>query len=296
MNTEKHTPIESEKTQIRLSAALQLPVILCHKDEPPHKGEIKHMSICELREFFSYVRSFFDFYVQDAENGAPVRICSCYSDAPTPEKETYYLPVRTQHGEPAPHVEADSPAAKYVLHADTLIQHPQREDWLPIPAITESSPIPFGTGQLVMQKSPACTQKFRQPAWRFPRIALPNTCKLTFESPCTLHFIVASGQAEEYSLLLRGQNEPVPQHAPAPKGKALHQKTKHRRKKRKALPHLPLQRRDITPSRPITWEEKQEYLYELFLTGDSPASIFDDYLDAREYPTLAKLVNYTPQH
>ncbi|MBQ4635679.1 MAG: hypothetical protein IJB64_04510 [Akkermansia sp.] len=296
MNTENHTPTEPEKMQIRLSSKLHMPIILCPKDEPPHKGELKHMSIYELREFFKHVRSFFDFYVQDAENGAPVRILSCYYEAPNPEKETYYLPVRMQHGEPAPHVEADSPVAQYVLHADTLIQHPHREEWLPVSAITEESPIPFGAGQLVMQKSPACTQKFRQPLWRFPRIPLPYTCMLTFERHCTLHLIVASGQAEEYSLLLRGQNDPAPQHAPAPQGKTLHQKTKRFRKKSKALPHLPLPNSYQPPSSPCTWEEKQEYLYELFQTGDSPACIFDDYLDAHEYPTLAKLVNYPTQH
>lgn len=296
MNTENHTPTEPEKMQIRLSAALQLPVILCPKDEPPHKGELKHMSICELQEFFKHVRSFFDFYVQNAENGAPVRILSCCYEAPNPEQETYYLPLRMQHGEPAPHVEADAPAAKYVLHADTRIQHPQREEWLPVSAITEESPIPFGTGQLVMQKSPACTQKFRQPVWRFPRIPLPYTCKLTFERHCTLHLLVGKEPAERFSLLVRGQNEPEPQHSPAPQGKALHQKTKRLRKKSKALPRLPLQRREITPNRPMTWEEKQELLYELFLNGDSPVCIFGNYLDAHEYPTLAKLVNYTPQH
>ena len=102
MNTENHTPTEPEKMQIRLSSKLHMPIILCPKDEPPHKGELKHMSIYELREFFKHVRSFFDFHVQDAENGAPVRILSCYYEAPNPEKETYYLPVRMQHGERPP--------------------------------------------------------------------------------------------------------------------------------------------------------------------------------------------------
>lgn len=298
MNTENHTPTEPEKMQIRLSIELHMPIILCPKDEPPHKGELKHMSIYELREFFRHVRSFIDFYVQDAENGAPVRILSCYYEATNPEKETYYLPVRMQHGEPLPHVEADSPAAQYVLHADTLILHPHREEWLPVSAITEESPIPFGAGQLVMQKSPACTQKFRQPVWRFPRIPLPNTCLLTFELHCTLHFLVASGQAEQYSLLLRGHSVPPPQPAPEPnkKKKEIFKKTKRLKKKRKALPHLPLPRREIISGRPWTWEEKQEYLYKLFLTGDSPACLFYDSLNASTCPSLAKLVNYPAQH
>ncbi len=298
MNTENNTPTEPEKMQIRLSSDLHLPIILCPKDEPPHKGELKHMSIYELREFFKHVRSFFDLYVQDAENGAPVRICSCYYEDPNPEKETYYLPVRKQHSEPAPQVEADSPAAKYVLHADTLIQHPHSEEWLPLSAITEEAPIPFGAGQLVMQKSPACTQKFRQPVWRFPRIPLPNTCLLTFERHCTLHLVVASGQAEQYSLLLRGHSVPPPELPPEPgkKKKEQYKKTKRLKKKRKALPHLPLPNSCQPPSSPCTWEEKQEYLYELFLTGDSPVCIFYDSLDARTCPTLAKLVNYPTQH
>lgn len=298
MNTENHPPSEPEKMQIRLSSKLHMPIILCPKDEPPHKGELKHMSIYELREFFKHVRSFFDFYVQDAENGAPVRILSCYYEVPNPEKETYYLPVRMQHGESAPHVEADSPVAQYVLHADTLIQHPHREEWLPVSAITEESPIPFGAGQLVMQKSPACTQKFRQPLWRFPRIPLPNTCLLTFERHCTLHLLVGKEPAERFSLLLRGHSVPPPQPAPEPnkKKKEIFRKTKRLKKKSKALPHLPLQRREIPPSPHMTWEEKQEYLYELFLTGDSPACIFNDYLDAHLCPTLAKLVNYPTQH
>lgn len=298
MNTETHTPIEPEKMQIRLSIELHMPIILCPKYEPPHKGELKHMSIYELREFFRHVRSFFDLYVQDAENGAPVRICSCYYEDPNPEKETYYLPVRKQHSEPAPQVEADSPAAKYVLHADTLIQHPHSEEWLPLSAITEESPIPFGAGQLVMQKSPACTQKFRQPVWSFPRIPLPYTCLLTFERHCTLHLVVASGQAEQYSLLLRGHSVPPPELPPEPgkKKKEQYKKTKRLKKKRKALPHLPLPNSCQPPSSPCTWEEKQEYLYELFLTGDSPVCIFYDSLDARTCPTLAKLVNYPTQH
>ena len=303
MNTDTNTlsPL-TEKMQVLLSAALHLPVILCPKDEPPHKGELKHMSIYELREFFRHVRNFFDLYVQDAESGAPVKLNSVYNKFPTPEDEIYYFPVRKCSGEAAPYAGADSPAAAYVLHGDTLIQHPHSQEWLPLADISESATFPFGEGQLVMQPSPACTQKLCNKKGSSPHPDLPDICKLTFARHCTLHLVVGQGQAEPYSLLVRGQSVPPPEPAPEPqtvpgkKKKQPHKKTKRKKKKSKALPHLPLPNRYQDPSRPITWQEVKEYLYELFSTGDSPACMFCDFLDAHDYPELANLVNYTPQH
>ena len=281
--------------QVRLSAALQIPVILCSKNEPPHKGEHKEMSIRELCHFLFWVSGFFDLYVQDAENGAPVRVCACRYEAPSPEQENYYLPVRMQRGEAIPQVGAAHPAAEYVLHADTRIQHPHTEEWLPLTALTADAAIPFGAGLLAMQKSPACTQKFRHPAWRFPRIELPHLCKLTLERPCTLHLMVGKAKEEQFSLLVRGQNVRTAANTTrcTPKAKTPYQPTKRSQKKHKALPHLPHR---VPRKRSLnTWQETKAWLYQQFENGDTLASLFNTGLNAHDLPTLAKLVNYPTQ-
>ena len=297
MNQENNTPTATDKMQVLLSDDLRLPVILCRKNDAPHKGELKEMSIRELYGFDHWVGDFFDLYVQDAESGAPVRLCSSCCVKPNAQCEIYYLPLRKLCGEAVPPVDEKSPAAAYVLHGNTLIQHPHSEEWQPIAATAAEAPIPFGEGELVMLKSPACTQKFRQPA-RWCPIKLPDICKLTFERHCTLHLVVGKEPAEQFSLLVRGNNVPPPKPEPEPnkRRKTLHRRTKRRKKKSKALPHVPL---SIKP-KPIVykpnWESRKAWLHELFENHYSIACLIEDHLSDKEYPELAKLVNYPTQH
>lgn len=296
MNQENNTPIPTDHMQALLGAALRLPVIQCHKNDAPHKGELKEMSITEVHGFLNWVGEFFDLYVQDAENGGPVRICSCRYVDPNAQCEIYYLPLRKQRSEATPQVNKDSPAVAYVMHGATLIQHPGSEEWQTIAATAAGGALPFGEGELVLQKSPACTQKFRQPA-RWCPIKLPDICKLTFERHCTLHLVVGNDKSEQFSLLVRGNSVPPPKTEPAPnkRRKTLHRRTKRRKKKSKALPHVPLSLKPKPIVYKPNWESTKEWLYELFENHYSIACLIEDHLNDKEYPELAKLVNFTPR-